>query len=81
MPSEIDINLIFLKLEKLEERIKVLSADLNNLKPDDYYQVKSSPTTKLPLQWPSESYTDYLKRIGLYNEASSDNENFDKGYK
>lgn len=81
MPSEIDINLIFLRLNKLEERIKVLEADVNNLKPDDYYQVKAGPATKLPLQWPSESYTDYLKRIGLYNEASSDNENFDKDYK
>lgn len=74
MPSEIDINLIFLRLEKLEERIKVLEAD-------DYYQVKAGPATKLPLQWPSESYTDYLKRIGLYNEASSENENFDRDYK
>jgi len=44
MPSEIDINLIFLRLEKLEERIKVLEAD--KLKSDDYYQVKAGPATK-----------------------------------
>jgi hypothetical protein len=24
-----------------------------------------------PLQWPNESYKDYLKRIGEYNEASA----------
>jgi len=34
-----------------------------------------------PPQWPNESYTDYLKRIGQYNEASSDNENFEDSYK
>lgn len=34
-----------------------------------------------PLQWPNESYTDYLKRIGQYNEASSDDENFSEEFK
>ena len=34
-----------------------------------------------PPQWPNESRTDYLKRIGQYNEASSDNENFEDSYK
>jgi hypothetical protein len=34
-----------------------------------------------PPQWPNESHTDYLKRIGQYNEASSDNENFEDNYK
>lgn len=27
-----------------------------------------------PPQWPNESRTDYLKRIGQYNEAQSDDE-------
>jgi hypothetical protein len=35
----------------------------------------------LPTQWPNESHTDYLKRIGQYNEASSDNENFEDSFK
>lgn len=34
-----------------------------------------------PPQWTNESYTDYLKRIGQYNEVSSDNENFEDSYK
>lgn len=35
----------------------------------------------LPPQWPNESRTDYMKRIGQYNEAQSDNENFEDSYK
>ena len=34
-----------------------------------------------PPQWPNESHIDYLKRIGQYNEASSDNETFEGSYK
>jgi len=59
MPSEIDINLIFLRLEKLEERIKVLEADVNNLKPDDYYQVKAYSATKP--KWPIPQWKEDLK--------------------
>lgn len=29
-----------------------------------------------PPQWPNESHMDYLKRIGLYNEAQSVDESF-----
>lgn len=36
--------------------------------------VKDSNNT--PPQWPNESRTDYLKRIGQWNEASSDDEQF-----
>lgn len=35
----------------------------------------------IPPQWPNESRTDYLKRIGQYVEAQSDNENFEDSYK
>lgn len=35
----------------------------------------------LPTQWPNESHTDYLKRIGQYNEAQSDDEEFLENYK
>lgn len=34
-----------------------------------------------PPQWPNESYTDYLKRIGEYNVAQSDEEIFREEYK
>ena len=34
-----------------------------------------------PPQWPNESRTDYLKRIGQWNEASSDDEQFGETYK
>jgi hypothetical protein len=34
-----------------------------------------------PPQWPNESHTDYLKRIGQYNEAQSDDEFYGEVYK
>lgn len=34
-----------------------------------------------PPQWPNESRTDYLKRIGQYNEAQSEDEQFTETYK
>lgn len=34
-----------------------------------------------PPQWPNESRTDYLKRIGQWSEASSDDEYFGEVYK
>lgn len=35
----------------------------------------------LPPQWPNESHTNYLKRIGQYNEAQSDDEYYGETYK
>lgn len=34
-----------------------------------------------PPQWPNESRTDYLKRIGQWNEANSDDEKFGEEFK
>lgn len=34
-----------------------------------------------PPQWPNESNTDYLKRIGQYNEAQSIDEEFTENFK
>ncbi|MNY02429.1 hypothetical protein D3C86_1350010 [compost metagenome] len=34
-----------------------------------------------PPQWPNESRTDYLKRIGQYNEAQSEDEFYGETYK
>ena len=33
------------------------------------------------VRWPNESHTDYLKRIGQYNEAQSTTETFDEEFK
>lgn len=35
----------------------------------------------LPPQWPNESRTDYMKRIGQYNEAQSCDEYYGETYK
>lgn len=34
-----------------------------------------------PPQWSNESHTDYLKRIGQYNEAQSEDEFYGETYK
>lgn len=34
-----------------------------------------------PPQWPNESLTDYLKRIGQYNEAQSEDEFYGETFK
>lgn len=43
--------------------------------------INSEEVRTNPLQWPNESYTDYLKRIGQYNEAQSIDEQFTEQYK
>jgi hypothetical protein len=40
-----------------------------------------SAEVDVPPQWPNESHTNYLKRIGQYAEAYSDNEKFDEEFK
>jgi hypothetical protein len=64
--SDVDINLLHIKLAKLEGRVKAL---------EEERQIKKYPIPQWeenldkPPKWPNESYTDYLKRIGEYNEA------------
>lgn len=71
MSSDVDINLLHLKLNALEERVKVLE---NTSKATQFIipQWDDSLVKQFndrPVQWPNESYTDYLKRIGEYTEA------------
>lgn len=38
-------------------------------------------SVEYPPQWPNESRTDYMKRIGQYNEAQSIDEDFSENFK
>lgn len=42
----------------------------------DYIKNNLKEFNEKPTRWPSESYTDYLKRIGEYKVAQSDEEIF-----
>lgn len=54
---------------------KVLQMDSLNINPPDPLKSWTEYVDK-PLQWPNESYTDYLKRIGQLSTAQSDEEVF-----
>lgn len=65
---------------KLDAILKLLNT------PEITYEIKTPVMTAksvqdfldTPKQWPNESYTDYLKRIGQYNETLSDNDKFEE---
>lgn len=47
----------------------------------DYIKNNVKEFNEKPTRWPNESYEDYLKRIGEYNTAQSDEEIFREGCK
>lgn len=76
-----------IKIATLEMKLdKIL--ELLNMPAEVTYEIKTPAMTAKsvqefldnPPQWPNESRTDYLKRIGQYNEAQSD-ESFTETYK
>lgn len=73
------------KLDKLlnTEKLETTANVVVNLEEDycpqelvDYIKNNIQAFNEKPPQWPNESYTDYLKRIGEYNVAQSDEEIF-----
>lgn len=80
---------LMIRLDQLESRIdKLLNSDLRIVSnitvtgssdPDALIEtIKNNiqAFNNKPSRWPNESYTDYLKRIGEYNVAQSDEEIF-----
>ena len=68
---------IQISLSKLESKLTSLEAAVKELKQDQVTiigdvkitgNIATDEITK-PVRWPNESLTDYLKRIGEYNEA------------
>jgi len=75
--SDFAIQELYKKWIELDRELKQLRAEVNQIKGLQYFtkcsilkdtNVGYSGNTK-PAQWPNEPYTDYLKRIGEYNEA------------
>ena len=69
------------KLDKILELLNKPEIEYEIVSIHDHPHVGVSDVVRefnnTPPQWPNESSTDYLKRIGQYVEAQSDNENFE----
>ena len=64
-----DLILIYKKFGDIDRQLKELRKEIGSIGiglPKTYSQVFAE---NKPAQWPNEPYTDYLKRIGEYNEA------------
>lgn len=69
--TDTDLILIYKKFDEIDRQLKELRKDVCcNIQafPKSYSQMIAD---NKPVQWPGEPYTDYLKRIGEYNEASA----------
>ena len=85
---------LMIKLETIDGKLdKLLNSDLhivNNVSivgesdPDALIETIKNNIQQFnekPTRWPNESYEDYLKRIGEYNVAQSDEEIFQEDCK
>ena len=79
--SDRDIDELFRRFADLDRELKELKVEVSDLKRFQPLVWADSVGSKIgqqrilrrdndkPAQWPNEPYTDYLKRIGEYNEA------------
>lgn len=96
--NEIDLKLIYERFDSIDKQLKELREATKSIPIKIDYSISKSTIpqweeglvkefNERPPMWPNESYTDYLKRIGQYNEASvsdtpqSDNEQWDEEHK
>lgn len=81
----LQIDVLDQKLNKILELLNKPEIEYEIVNIHDHPHVGVSDVVRefnnTPPQWPNESSTDYLKRIGQYVEAQSDNENFEGSYK
>lgn len=69
-------------LNKPEVTIEPLRIkSLKDIMPEDMQKARLLFNDIVPPQWPNESHTDYLKRIGQYVEAQSEDEFYGETYK
>lgn len=67
---------LMIKLEVIDSKLdKLLTPQVQSAITGDAYLVHGNSDGKPP-RWSDESYEDYLKRIGEYNVAQSDEEVF-----
>lgn len=83
----IQISTLSMKLDKVLELLNKPEIEyeiVNTINVNDHIHVGKNGVLEdrvfVP-QWPNESRTDYLKRIGQYFEAQSDDEKFSEEYK
>lgn len=78
MATDFDITNLYQKWIELDRELKLLKQEIGEIKrfqpiaigPIEFGQQRIlHRDNDKPAQWPNESYTDYLKRIGEYNEA------------
>ena len=73
------------KLDKILELLNKPEIEYEIVNIHDHPHVGVSDVVRefnnTPPQWPNESHTDYLKRIGQYNEAQSCDEYYGETYK
>jgi hypothetical protein len=65
--SDYDFIQLYKKLDVLDRELKELRAEVSQIKvynPLNWKQSDVDQFNDRPPQWPNESYTDYLKRIG-----------------
>lgn len=73
--TDLDITNLYQKWIELDRELKLLKQEVglikSTLEPKKQYlpQWEENLEPTKPAQWPNEPYTDYLKRIGEYNEA------------
>lgn len=75
MTTDFDITNLYQKWIELDRELKLLKQEVSDIKSMQQpkkqwvpqWEENLEPTK--PAQWPNEPYTDYLKRIGEYNEA------------
>lgn len=75
--SDRDIDELFRRFADLDRELKELKVEVGEIKKNQFIPVgpiefrinKPDKIPDKPAQWPNEPYTDYLKRIGEYNEA------------
>lgn len=81
----IQITCLDMKLNKILELLNKPEIEYEIVNIHDHPHVGVSDVVNdfnnTPPQWPNESRTDYMKRIGQYNEAQSCDEYYGETYK
>jgi hypothetical protein len=64
-----DLLLIYKKFEEIDRQLKEMRKEIGSVGIGLPKSCSQMIADDKPAQWPNEPYTDYLKRIGEYNEA------------
>ena len=81
--TELSIQIAVLQasVDKLLQLAMKPEVEIVNVLDHKHVGINSEEVRTNPPQWPNESHTDYLKRIGQYNEAQSEDEFHGETYK